>query len=138
MGTPLFALNAERFEMDLVEAAGGDPVNRKIERAGKPGVNITPEEFAAFNPEYIFISGFLSAPVSDYLAACQRLGLSADALELGRVYTMPPGWDFGNPAGFSVSPPSPAPSTLSVPDSTSLQNRSGSTGRFTGPARPRC
>lgn len=97
MGTPLFALNAERFEMSLVEAAGGDPVNRRIERAGKPGVNITPEEFAALNPEYIFISGFLSAPVSDYLAACRRLGLSADAIELGRVYTMPPGWDFGNP-----------------------------------------
>jgi hypothetical protein len=97
MGTPLFALNAERFEMDLVEAAGGDPVNLGIERAGKPGVNITPEEFAAFNPEYIFISGFLSAPASDYLAACRRMDLSADAIELGRVYTMPPGWDFGNP-----------------------------------------
>ncbi|NQS73472.1 MAG: radical SAM protein [Methanoculleus sp.] len=97
MGTPLFALNADRFEMDLVEAAGGDPVNRGIERAGKPGVNITPEEFVAFDPEYIFISGFLSAPVSDYLAACRRMGLSADAIEAGRVYTMPPGWDFGNP-----------------------------------------
>lgn len=97
MGTPLFALNAERFEMDLVEAAGGDPVNRGIARAGKPGVNITPEEFAAFNPEYIFISGFLSAPASDYLAACRRMGLFADAVEHGRVYTMPPGWDFGNP-----------------------------------------
>lgn len=97
MGTPLFALNADRFEMDLVEAAGGDPVNRGIARAGKPGVNITPEEFAAFNPEYIFISGFLSAPASDYIAACRRMGLSADAVENGRVYTMPPGWDFGNP-----------------------------------------
>ncbi len=97
MGTPLFALNAERFEMNLVEAAGGDPVNRGILRAGKPGVNITPEEFAAFNPEYIFISGFLSAPASDYLAACRRMGLSADAVEHGRVYTLPPGWDFGNP-----------------------------------------
>ncbi|NLA38555.1 MAG: radical SAM protein, partial [Methanomicrobiales archaeon] len=97
MGTPLFALNAERFEMNLVEAAGGDPVNRGIERAGKPGVNITPEEFAAFDPEYIFISGFLSAPVSDYIAACGRMGLSASAIENGRVYTMPPGWDFGNP-----------------------------------------
>jgi len=97
MGTPLFALNADRFEMDLVEAAGGDPVNRRIVRAGKPGVNITPEEFAAFNPEYIFISGFLSAPASDYLTACRRMGLSADAIEHGRVYTLPPGWDFGNP-----------------------------------------
>ena len=97
MGTPLFALNAERFEMDLVEAAGGDPVNRGIARAGKPGVNITPEEFAAFNPEYIFISGFLSAPASDYLGACRRMDLSADAVEHGRIYTMPPGWDFGNP-----------------------------------------
>ena len=105
MGTPLFALNAERFEMDLVEAAGGDSVNRGIARAGKPGVNITPEEFAAFDPEYIFISGFLSAPASDYLAACRRMGLSADAIDHGRVYTMPPGWDFGNPRwvlGLSV------------------------------------
>ncbi len=116
MGTPLFALNAERFEMSLVEAAGGDPVNRRIERAGKPGVNITPEEFAALNPEYIFISGFLSAPVSDYLAACRRLGLSADAIELGRVYTMPPGWDFGNPRW--------------VLGLTAIAS--------TGPARPRC
>jgi len=97
MGSPLFALNADRFEMSLVEAAGGDPINRGIERAGKPGVNITAEEFTAFNPEYIFISGFLSAPASDYIAACRRLGLSADAIEHGRVYALPPGWDFGNP-----------------------------------------
>ena len=25
------------------------------------------------------------------------MGLSVDAVETGRVYTMPPGWDFGNP-----------------------------------------
>lgn len=97
MGTPLFALNAERFETHLVELAGGDSVNRRIERVGKPGVNITREEFTELDPEYIFISGFLSAPVSDYRAMCGSLELCAAALDREQIYTLPPGWDFGNP-----------------------------------------
>jgi pyruvate formate lyase activating enzyme len=97
MGTPLFALNAGRFEISLVETAGGEAVNRTITRKGKPGVNISREEFNALAPSVIFISGFLSAPAEDYLRTCRKLGLSARAVETGAVCTMPPGWDFGSP-----------------------------------------
>ncbi|NMB78004.1 MAG: radical SAM protein [Methanomicrobiales archaeon] len=97
MGTPLFALNAGRFEIALVETAGGEAVNRTISRKGKPGVNISKEEFNAFSPSVIFISGFLSAPAEDYLRTCRSQGLSARAVDKGAVYTMPPGWDFGSP-----------------------------------------
>lgn len=97
MGTPLFALNAGRFEICLVETAGGEAVNRQLTRKGKPGVNISPEEFHAFDPEVIFISGFLSAPAADYLRTCREQGLSVDAIRRNAVYTMPPGWDFGSP-----------------------------------------
>lgn len=97
MGTPLFALNAGRFEVSLAETAGGEVVNRRIPRKGKPGVNISPDEFIALNPSVIIVSGFLSAPAPDYLRTCREEGLAADAVQNGAVVTMPPGWDFGSP-----------------------------------------
>lgn len=69
MGTPLFALNAGRFEVFLAETTGAEVVNRRVPRKGKPGVNLSREEFRALDPEVIFISGFLSAPPTDYLRA---------------------------------------------------------------------
>ncbi|TAJ45355.1 radical SAM protein [Methanofollis fontis] len=97
MGTPLFALNAGRFEVCLAGTAGATVVNRQIPRKGKPGVNISSEEFLALNPEVIIVSGFLSAPAEDYLRFCHEGGLIVDAVRTGAVYTMPPGWDFGSP-----------------------------------------
>jgi len=97
MGYPLFALNAERFETNLVEAAGGICVNKRLKRKGKPGVNITVDELNELNPEYMFISGFLSSPASDYLHYCTEHGIVGDAVGAGRVYNVPAGWDFGSP-----------------------------------------
>jgi len=97
MGTPLFALNAGRFEVSLAETAGGEVVNRSIPRKGKPGVNISADEFIALNPSIIMVSGFLSAPAPDYLRTCREKGLMVDAVQNGAVFTMPPGWDFGSP-----------------------------------------
>ncbi len=97
MGYPLFALNGERIENNLVEAAGGESVNQLIKREGKPGVNISQEEFAEMNPEFIFISGFLSTPVSDSYDYCEKHGLSADAVKSRQIYGLRPSWDFGSP-----------------------------------------
>lgn len=97
MGYPLFALNAERFETNLVEAAGGTCVNKRMERKGKPGVNIPADELNAFNPAYMFISGFLSSPVSDYIHYCATHGIVTEATRMGNIFNVPAGWDFGSP-----------------------------------------
>jgi ABC-type Fe3+-hydroxamate transport system, periplasmic component len=97
MGYPLFALNGERFENDLVEASGGESVNRLIEREGKPGINISKDEFIKLNPEIAFISGFLSCPVSDFYEYCMKHELDVDAVKKKNIYRIPPGWDFGSP-----------------------------------------
>jgi len=97
MGYPLFALNAERFETNLVEAAGGTCVNKRMERKGKPGVNIPADELNLFNPEYMFISGFLSSPASDYIHYCATHGIVTEATRRGNIFNVPAGWDFGSP-----------------------------------------
>jgi len=97
MGYPLFALNAERFETNLVEAAGGTCVNKQMTRKGKPGVNIPADELNGYNPAYMFISGFLSSPASDYLHYCATHGIETEATRNGQVYNVPAGWDFGSP-----------------------------------------
>ena len=97
MGSPFFALNAERFETKLVDAAGGHCVNTSISRSGKPGVNISREELLHLNPEHIFISGFLSSPREVFSELCRDNGLWIDAVCRDRIHAVPPGWDFGNP-----------------------------------------
>ncbi|VUT24611.1 MAG: Radical SAM superfamily protein [Candidatus Methanolliviera sp. GoM_asphalt] len=97
MGYPLFALNKERFENDLVETAGGKSVNKLIKRKGKPGINISRDEFNDLNPEVVFISGFLSSPVSDFYDYCLKNDLVVDAIKDKNVYRIYPGWDFGSP-----------------------------------------
>ena len=97
MGYPLFALNGERFENDLVDVSGGESVNRLIEREGKPGINISRDEFIKLNPEIVFISGFLSCPVSDFYEYCMKHELDVDAVKNKKIYRIPPGWDFGSP-----------------------------------------
>ncbi len=96
MGYPLFAINAERIESNLVTIAGGYCVNKDLTRQGKPGVTITASEFADFNADYIFISGFFSCPLSDFYRYCSQHNLTCPALENNRVYAIPPLWDFGS------------------------------------------
>ncbi len=97
MGYPLFALNAERFETNLVEAAGGNCLNKQLTRKGKPGVSITREELMRMNPDFIFISGFLSCPVSDFYDYCIRHDILVNAVKNNRIYDHFPLWDFGSP-----------------------------------------
>ncbi|THB76289.1 MAG: radical SAM protein [Desulfobacteraceae bacterium] len=97
MGYPLFALNAERFETNLVEAAGGRCLNKQLTRKGKPGVTLSRDEFMALNPEVIFISGFLSCPASDFIDFCLNNDLDVAAVRHQRIYDHFPLWDFGSP-----------------------------------------
>ncbi|MFZ7110473.1 MAG: radical SAM protein [Desulfatiglandales bacterium] len=97
MGYPLFALNAERFETNLVQAAGGISLNKKLNRKGKPGITLTKEEFVDLNPDIIFISGFLSCPVSDFYDYCIKHDLKVNAVQNKRIYDHFPLWDFGSP-----------------------------------------
>jgi ABC-type Fe3+-hydroxamate transport system substrate-binding protein len=97
MGYPLFALNGKRFENDLVETAGGKSVNKLIKREGKPGINISRDEFNGLNPEVVFISGLFSSPVSDFYEYCIKNELNVSAVKNKRIYRIYPGWDFGSP-----------------------------------------
>lgn len=97
MGHPLFALNPNRFEGKLVEAAGGIYVNRAIEKEGKPGVTISVEKMMELNPEFIFTSGFISSSVSDTTRYCKDHNLDVPAVREGHLYSMHPSWDFGSP-----------------------------------------
>ncbi|MCD4742526.1 MAG: radical SAM protein, partial [Desulfobacteraceae bacterium] len=97
MGYPLFALNAERFETNLVQAAGGTCLNKQITRKGKPGITISKEEFMDLNPDIIFISGFLSCPASDFYEYCIKHDLMVDAVKNNQIYDHFPLWDFGSP-----------------------------------------
>jgi len=97
MGYPVFSLNGGRFENHLVETAGGNPVNRMIKRTGKPGINITREEFKLLNPDWICISGLFSLPKEACVAYCVKNDLIVPAIEKNSVLEMPASWDFGSP-----------------------------------------
>ncbi|WP_459202193.1 radical SAM protein [Methanococcus sp. CF] len=97
MGYPLFALNAERFETNLVEAAGGVCVNKRLTRKGKPGINISVNELNELSPEMMFISGFLSSPASDYIQYCNTHKIDNKAVQMNKIVNVPAGWDFGSP-----------------------------------------
>lgn len=97
MSTPFFALNAERFETQLVAAAGGHCVNKAIGRSGKPGVNLSGEELLYLDPEYIFISGLFSSPEDEFRHTCEKNGVWVDAVCQNHIHAITPGWDFGNP-----------------------------------------
>lgn len=97
MGHPLFAINPGRFEGRLVEAAGGEYVNKAIGKEGKPGINISREELMGLNPEFIFTSGFISSSVSDTSRYCMEHTIDVPAVREGNIYSMHPTWDFGSP-----------------------------------------
>jgi pyruvate formate lyase activating enzyme len=98
MGKPLFAIQGERFENQLVELAGGDSVNRRLDLKGRPGATIDRSVLNDLDPEVIFISAFMSCPIKDFHAECLRLGIGVDAVRDMRIYTPPvPASDFGGP-----------------------------------------
>lgn len=97
MGSPFFALNAGRMENNLVTFSGGVSINKQLQREGKLGVSVSPSFINEHNPGVIFVSGFLSRPLDEFYALCQKYGIHADAVTQHRVYEIPPSWDFGSP-----------------------------------------
>lgn len=98
MGTPLFAIKGGRMENQLIETAGGISVNQAIKLNGRPGMNISAEQLNDLNPEYIFISAFISSPVKDFYNQCLQKGITAEAVKKRNIFTHPAsGWDFGSP-----------------------------------------
>lgn len=98
MGKPLFFINGNRMENQLVETAGGVSVNRQLASGGRPGRTMTVADFNRLDPEVIFISAFISNSVEDFLAECLELKIQAKAVRDRKIFTNPfPGWDFGTP-----------------------------------------
>jgi ABC-type Fe3+-hydroxamate transport system substrate-binding protein len=97
MGLPRFALNEDRFELRLVELAGGEITNRHHPRKGKPGIMISDKDIMRMNPDVIMISGLFSTPVEDVCAYCIEHDIDVPAIRNRQVHAMHPSWDFGNP-----------------------------------------
>lgn len=98
MGTPLFSINGERLENQLVLAAGGLSVNQDLPKGGRPGQCVSVDRLNELNPDIIFISAFISSTVKDFYDECIRRGVDVAAVRNQRIYTHPaPGWDFGSP-----------------------------------------
>ncbi|TCT24282.1 radical SAM protein [Thiobaca trueperi] len=98
MSTPLFALEYERLENGLVELAGGASINKALATTGRPGMKVTPDALNALDPEVIFISAFMQAPLEDFYADCDELGIRVEAVRNKRIYNHPiPCIDFGSP-----------------------------------------
>lgn len=98
MGKPLFALEEERLENQLVEMAGGISVNKGLNLQGRPGRKISVEMLNALNPDVIFISSFLDCPLDEFYAYCEKQGIVINATKHKRIYThLAPCFDFGSP-----------------------------------------
>jgi pyruvate-formate lyase-activating enzyme len=98
MGRPLFGIQGERFENHLVQAAGGESVNTRLDLKGRPGRTIDSATLNRLDPEVIFISSFLSSDPEAFCRQCREDGVDVAAVHTGRVYTAPiPTSDFGAP-----------------------------------------
>jgi len=90
LGHPLIAIFGDKFECNLVEAAGGRPVNKDIARDDSPGMTIPAATLAALDPDIILITGAIDYPVSDFYDFCVKGGLDIRAVRDKRVYGMHP------------------------------------------------
>ncbi len=95
MGTPIFALNTHRFENKLASFVGLETI--KLEKEGKPGINISKQTLVGYNPDIVFISGFLSCSEEDFFEYCQKSDIKINATKSKKIYKLPFGWDFGSP-----------------------------------------
>jgi pyruvate-formate lyase-activating enzyme len=97
LGNPLLALFADKFECNLVELAGGNSVNKYIDRDDRPGLTIKKDVFNSLNPDIILIVGSVGFPLGDFYNYCDNNGLNVKALENKRVYPMYPYRAAGTP-----------------------------------------
>lgn len=93
MGTPIFALNTYRFENKLARFVGLKTI--KLIKEGKPGVNISHQKLIKYNPDIVFISGFISCKEEDFYTYCQKNSIHINAIKTKKVFRLPFGWDFG-------------------------------------------
>ncbi len=98
MGKPWFSINGDRMENSLVEFAGGESLNRRVQGKGRPGTEISPALLNHLNPEVIFISSMFDSPIEDFYSECREAGIDVDATRDARIYRHPiPVSDFGSP-----------------------------------------
>ena len=93
MGTPIFALNTHRFENKLASFVGLETI--KLTKEGKPGLNISHKELIEYNPDIVFISGFISCKEEDFYEYCKKNNIHLNAIKTKKVFRLPFGWDFG-------------------------------------------
>lgn len=98
MGKPLFALEEDRLENQLVEMAGGISVNKGLVSHGRPGMRISEETLNALNPDVIFISSFMDCPIDEFYEFCEDHHIDVAATKNKRIYGhLAPCFDFGSP-----------------------------------------
>jgi pyruvate-formate lyase-activating enzyme len=90
LGHPLIAMFEEKLESQLVEMAGGELVNRRIEREKRPGITISKEQFCRLAPEIIIVYGFAAWPVEDFIGYCTENGLDVPAVRTQKVFHLHP------------------------------------------------
>ncbi|NVN89089.1 MAG: radical SAM protein [Desulfuromonadales bacterium] len=97
LGHPLIAIFGDKFECNLVEIAGGQCVNREIERDDTPGMTIAVETVNRLDPEIILTTGALGYPQKDFHDVCVNSGMDVRAIRLGRIHSMSPYRSSGRP-----------------------------------------
>jgi len=69
--SPDFALNEEKYEIRLVELAGGGPANRNLPQDGKTRITISADDLNCVNPDIMLISGLFSTSIEDIYGILQ-------------------------------------------------------------------
>ncbi len=91
LGHPLIAVFGDKFECNLVEAAGGRCLNKDLVRDDTPGMTIPEERLKTLDPEIILITGAIAYSVDDFYRFCLSNGLGeVAAIRDRRVYSMHP------------------------------------------------
>jgi len=97
LGHPLIAIFGDKFECHLVELAGGNCVNRGIERDDTPGMTISADTLNRLDPEIILTTGGLGYPPEDFRKVCLNNGLDVSAVHYENVYSLSPYRSSGRP-----------------------------------------
>lgn len=98
MGKPLFALEEDRLENQLVEMAWGISLNKGLVSQGRPGMRISVKTLNALNPDVIFISSFMDCPIDEFYEFCEQQNIDVEATKNKRIHGhIAPCFDFGSP-----------------------------------------
>jgi ABC-type Fe3+-hydroxamate transport system substrate-binding protein len=87
----------DKMECRLIEIAGGQLANHRIERERRPGITLSKEQFCSLRPDIIIVTGFAAWPKSDFSAYCLENELYVPALRTGRIHHLHPYRSSTNP-----------------------------------------